>query len=77
MPLEKYIYQKSFYILEHIEYPKTEFIRYLHFHAQNDNSQKQPSRGALIKIGSENMQQIYRRTPMPKCDFNKVPKQLY
>ena len=23
------------------------------------------------------MQQIYRRTLMPKCDFNKVPKQLY
>ena len=22
------------------------------------------------------MQQIYRRTPMPKCDFNKVAKQL-
>ena len=22
------------------------------------------------------MKQIYRRTPMPKCDFNKVPKQL-
>ena len=26
---------------------------------------------------SENMQQIYRRTPMPKCDFNKVAVQLY
>ena len=25
---------------------------------------------------SENMQQIYRRTPMLKCDFNKVTKQL-
>ena len=24
--------------------------------------------------GSGNMQQIYRKTPMPKCDFNKVPK---
>ena len=23
----------------------------------------------------ENMQQIYRRTPMPKCDFNKVALQ--
>ena len=23
------------------------------------------------------MQQIYRRTPMLKCDFNKIPKQLY
>ena len=26
---------------------------------------------------SENMQQIYRRTTMQKCDFNKVAKQLY
>ena len=26
---------------------------------------------------SEDMQQIYWRTPMPKCGFNKVAKQLY
>ena len=25
---------------------------------------------------SENMQQIYRRTPMPKCDLNNVAKEL-
>ena len=36
----------------------------------------QPSKGVLMKRYSENMQQIYRRTPMPKCDFNKVAKQL-
>ena len=30
-----------------------------------------------MKRCSENMQQIYRRTPMPKCDFNKVALQLY
>ena len=34
--------------------------------------QKQPPRGALRKSCSENMQQIYWRTPKPKCDFNKV-----
>ena len=34
--------------------------------------QKQPSRGVLIKRFSANMQKIYRRTPMPKCGFNKV-----
>ena len=34
--------------------------------------QKQPSRGVPRKKCSENMQQVYRRTPMPKCDFNKV-----
>ena len=38
--------------------------------------QKQLFRGVLKKRCSENMQQIYRRTPMLKCDFNKVAKQL-
>ena len=33
---------------------------------------QQPSRGVLRKTCSENMQQIYGRTPMLKCDFNKV-----
>ena len=39
-------------------------------------NQKQLSLAALRKRCSENMQQIYRRTPMPKCDFNKVALQL-
>ena len=39
--------------------------------------QKQPPKGVPRKRCSENMQQIYRRPPMPKCDFNKVAKQLY
>ena len=33
---------------------------------------KQPSRGVIKKRCSENMQQIYRRTPIPKYDFNKL-----
>ena len=40
-------------------------------------AQKQPSRDVLIKRCSQNMQQIYRRTLMLKCDFNKVVLQLY
>ena len=36
--------------------------------------QMQPPKGVLKKMCSENMQQIYRKTPMPKCDFTKVPK---
>ena len=40
------------------------------------NIQKQPSRGVLIKRCSENMLQNYKRTPMPKCDFNKVAKHI-
>ena len=39
--------------------------------------QKQPLRDVPQKSCSENMQQICRRTSMPKCDFNKVAKQLY
>ena len=39
--------------------------------------QKQPPRGVLKKKRSENMQQIYSRTPMQKRDFNKLAKQLY
>ena len=41
------------------------------------NRLKKPSKGVLKKRCSENMQQIYRGTPLPKCDFNKVAKQLY
>ena len=39
--------------------------------------QKQPLWGVLRKRCSEDIQQIYRRTPMPKYDFNKVALQLY
>ena len=39
-----------------------------------ENIQKQPPRGVFKKSCSENMQQIYRGTPMPKGDFKK---QLY
>ena len=34
--------------------------------------QKQPFIGVLKKKCSENMHQIYRRMPMPQCDFSKV-----
>ena len=40
-------------------------------------TRKQPFKGALRKRCFENMQQIYRRTPMPKCDFNKVASLQY
>ena len=40
------------------------------------NVQKQTFRGFLRKKCFENLQQIYRRRSMPKCDFNKVAKQL-
>ena len=43
---------------------------------KNQRIQKQPLAGVLRKSCPESMQQIYRRTPMPKCDFNKVALQL-
>ena len=41
------------------------------------NNQKQPSNGVLRKSCTKTMHQIYLRTPMPKCNFNKIAKQLY
>ena len=38
---------------------------------------KQPPRDVPWKNCSGNTRQMYRRTPMPKCEFNKVPLQLY
>ena len=37
-----------------------------------ERPKKQPFRAVLWKRCFENMQQIYRGTPIPKCDFNKV-----
>ena len=45
--------------------------------SRNIDMQKQPPRGFPRKRCSENIQQTYRRTPMPKCDFDKVASQLY
>ena len=38
--------------------------------------QKQLSSDALKNRCSENVPQIYRRTPMPKCDFSKIAMML-
>ena len=51
------------------------FSWYTPTYSQINTVQKQPFRGVLLKRCSENMQQIYRRTPIPKCDFNKVALQ--
>ena len=40
-------------------------------------AQKQLPRDVLKKRCSEHKQQIYRKTPMAKCDFNKLALQLY
>ena len=42
-----------------------------------NNCQKQPTLGVLSKRCSENMLQIYKKTPMLKGNFNKVAFQLY
>ena len=47
-----------------------------HFLVNEILLQKQPSRGVIRKRCSKNMKQIYRRTPLPQCDFNKVAVNL-
>ena len=49
----------------------------LTFNPQYCYLQKQQFKGLFRKGCPENMQQIYRRTPMPKCDFNKVSLRIY
>ena len=62
--------------LEKTHYPQTN-PQYQPTILSESQQQKQLHRGVPRKRCSENMQQIYRRTPMPKCDFNKVALQLY
>ena len=45
--------------------------------ARTNNLEEQPLRGVPKKRYSENMQQIYSRTAMPKCDFDKVASELW
>ena len=61
---------KNFYILwinvyYSLNTPSTEST-------QIQKVQRQPTKVVLKKRCSESMQQIYKRTPMPKCDFNKM-----
>ena len=56
----------------HLNYSKKAPVR-----PRNSIIQEQPTRGVHKKRCSENMYLIYRRTPMSKCDFNKVARQLY
>ena len=68
---------KSFDHISHtLSQDETAYIIYKQL-AFRYNIQKQPPTGVLRKSCSEKMQQIYRRTPMPKCNFNKVALQLY
>ena len=45
--------------------------------ARTNNLEEQPLRGVPKKRCSENMQLIYGRTAMPKCDFDKVASELW
>ena len=54
------------------ELKKRRTFDYLEVRRVNTEDQKQPSRGVFKKRCSESMQKMYRRTPMPKCDFNKA-----
>ena len=38
---------------------------------------KQPPRGVSVKRYSANMQQNYKKTPMPKCSYSNIALHLY
>ena len=42
-----------------------------------DDKNKITKTEAALQRCSENMQQIHKQTPMPKCHFSKVAQQLY
>ena len=42
-----------------------------------DSTEAAPPEVFLWKDVLQNIQQLYTRTLMPKCDFNKAAKQLY
>ena len=59
--------------IQNTEKPGCELRSGNHLRSTNLHTvQKQPPRGVLKKRCSENMQEIYRRTRMSKCDFNKL-----
>ena len=58
--------------LKRTENENSMFVQYRTSVSPWKQDQKQPSKCVIKKRCSENMQQIYRRTPMPKCDFNNV-----
>ena len=51
--------------------PKICYILHISMHKFSWNTQMQLSRRVLCKRCSENMQQIYRRTPMQTCNLKK------
>ena len=70
------IYVKLFLRARH-RWTSKNYLQSSSIRTRAKNYQKQPSKGIPKKRCSENMQQIYRRTPMPKYDLNKVALQLY
>ena len=64
-----YVFKGLFILITHCYCKSQEILFWYH--------QKQPSRGVHKRRCSENMQQIFGRTPMPKCDFNKVALLYY
>ena len=79
MPIEVKVPRKQEKHYHYVTHPfkhNQHLARMLYSRLEQWFLQKQPYRDVLSKRCSENMQQFYRRTPMLKCDFNKVALQL-
>ena len=59
-----------------IEDPCMDGVTRRHFDGEQ-SIKKQPSRGVPRKRCFENMQHVYRKTRMPKCDLKKISKKNY
>ena len=59
---------------------KLHVLALLRNHFSISTKKKKFSEASLLRFSSEkfyeDMHKIYRKTPMPKCDFNKVARQL-
>ena len=64
-------------VISLLVYQKNIFETFVFFFSSSIYLQKQLSRCVHKKRCSENMQKVFRRTPMPNFNFNKVAKQLY
>ena len=68
--------QKSFFIVIWQGYTSKIYYCSILLHWKTYNSRSSPPEVFLGKRVVNNMQQIYRGTPVPKCNFNKVALQL-
>ena len=72
-PVVYLAFQKRVLIV--VNFRKNDLVSHLTIATTILPKQKQPSRCVLLRKYFQNFHQIYCKSPMPKCDFNKVALQ--